>query len=44
MAADHVWKTREGQLMTLEEIGDNHLLNIIKLLKRRHLGTLMIPA
>ena len=40
MSSEHVWKTREGQLLTLEEIGDSHLLNIIKLLWRRYHETL----
>lgn len=40
MNKKHVWKTREGQLLTLEEIHDNHLLNIIRFLKRRAIETL----
>lgn len=40
MTKDHVWKTKKGQLLTLEEIDDRHLLNIIKLLWRRYVDTL----
>lgn len=30
-----VWMTKEGEILKMDEIGDSHLLNIIRLLRRR---------
>lgn len=37
---DHVWMTNDGQVLTLEEISDAHLLNIIPFLKCQYSKTL----
>ena len=37
-----VWTTRDGRQMTMGQIGDNHLNNIIKMLKREYLKALSV--
>lgn len=33
---EFVWKTADGRELTLGQIGDRHLLNIIRMLERQH--------